>query len=70
MGGRFTEKDAMDFIFGECLDIRCVAIHGMDDADIGWEIVQHHMARPRERVIGRGTTPLEAAETAYKTFVR
>lgn len=56
-----TDKDMLELIERGCLDVRCVTIqNGGDDADIGWEVVEHHQIKPRERVIGRGTTPREA----------
>lgn len=49
----------------ECWDVRCISIPtGAGDADVAWEIIEHHMARPKERVVGRGSTPMEALNEA------
>ena len=48
-------------------DLRCTDIPtGGDDYDIGWIIVEHHIVEPRERIIGRGKTPIEAITEALK----
>ena len=59
--------DALRWLESECCDLRCVDWPtGADDSDIGWTVVQHHQAKPTERVIGTGRTPLEAIEDARK----
>ena len=48
-------------------DLRCVDIpSGGDDFSIAWQVIEHYMAKPRERIIGRGLTPIEALEQALK----
>lgn len=37
---------------------------GGDDADIGWHVIEYHMAKPHERRIGYGKTPQEALDAA------
>lgn len=37
---------------------------GGDDYDVVWEVVEHYMAEPHDRVIGTGSTPLEALQDA------
>lgn len=39
-------------------------IPGVDDADVGWRVIEYHMAKPHEREIGRGRTPREAIDDA------
>jgi hypothetical protein len=49
----------------ECWSIKCESYPtGGDDADVGWEVISHWQAEPRERVEGRGKTPLEALNDA------
>ena len=50
-----------------CWDLRCIDIPtGGGDSDIGWIVVEHNQAEPKERTIGRGKTPAEAIEQALK----
>ncbi|MGX9392523.1 hypothetical protein ACWX0K_20550 [Nitrobacteraceae bacterium UC4446_H13] len=52
----------------ECWSLRCVDIPtGGGDADVGWEVVGHHMAKPFERVVAFGRTPREAIATAIRS---
>lgn len=37
---------------------------GGDDYDVEWTVVSYHMAEPKERVVGRGSTPREAIQDA------
>jgi hypothetical protein len=47
-------------------DLRCVNIPtGGDDYDIEWHVIEHYMATPHERIIGRGSTVLEALRSAF-----
>lgn len=58
-------QPALEIIEQNCWDLRCVSLPtGAGDADIGWEIVEHHMAPPKERIIGRGNSPMEALNEA------
>lgn len=54
-------RAAWKFIEDECLDLRCIALPTAGgDADVGWVVVSHHMAKPVEREEGFGKTPLDA----------
>lgn len=56
---------ALEIIEQNCWDLRCVDIPtGAGDADIGWQIIEHHMAPPKERVVGYGNSPIEALNDA------
>jgi hypothetical protein len=47
--------------------VRCVSLPtaGGDDADIGWKVIEHHMAKPYERVVGENfNDDVRAAITA------
>lgn len=58
-------QPALEIIEQNCWDLRCVSLPtGAGDADIGWEIVEHHMAPPKERIIGRGNSPMKAFNEA------
>lgn len=51
----------------ECWTLRCVDIQtGGDDADVGWEVIQHHQAKPHERMIAFGRTPEDALRNAVE----
>lgn len=55
----------------ECWTLRCVDIQtGGGDADVGWEVVSHHQAKPHDRVIASGCTPEEALRKAAHDVVR
>jgi hypothetical protein len=43
------------------LDLRAVAVPLMDDADVAWEVIEHHMGEPRERVVSEYNRSLPAA---------
>ncbi|EKS37798.1 hypothetical protein [Afipia clevelandensis] len=59
--GSSRTETALDILEQNCWDLRCVDIPtGAGDADIGWHIVEHHMAPPKERIIGYGNAPLDA----------
>ena len=52
--------DAMDdtkllnFLRDECCDLRCDSSPtGGDDSEVYWKVIEHHMAKPHEREIGR-----------------
>lgn len=60
-----TEVEAFKWLEEERADLRCKAYPtGMGDADVGWEIVKHYMAKPIERTVGMGNTPLAAVQDA------
>jgi len=47
------DKARLDALAGESWDLRCFDVPtGGDDADIGWRVIGHWMAEPRERIIG------------------
>lgn len=49
----------------ETCDLRCVDVPtGGDDYDIGWRVIEHREAEPRERIIGFGETPIKAIKDA------
>jgi hypothetical protein len=59
------ERDWIEVLGEECWDLRCKNIPtGGDDYDVWWEVIQHHMAKPTERVVGEGATPQEALAAA------
>lgn len=48
-----ADKARLDFITDETLDLRCFDVPtGGDDYSVAWQVIQHHMAPPRKRVIG------------------
>ncbi len=51
----------------ETCDLRCVDLpaFGANDYDFEWVVIQHHMAEPQEREIGRGKTAIEAIKDAF-----
>lgn len=53
-----------------CWDLRCIDIPtGGGDADVGWNVIEHHMAAPRERIVGTGSSPAEALRAALTAKV-
>lgn len=48
----------------ECWTLKCQSYPGMDDAEVGWEVIEYHMAKPHERVVASGSTPLRAMREA------
>lgn len=62
-----AKNDLLDAMQAECWTLRCVDIPtGCGDADVVWEVVQHHMAKPHDRVIATGSTPREALAAAIR----
>jgi hypothetical protein len=50
-----------------CWTLRCVDIPtGGGDADVAWEVIQHHEAKPHERMVSHGKTPTEALQNAIE----
>lgn len=46
--------------------LKCVNVPtGGDDFDITWEVIEHYMDKPNERVIGCGTSPIDALNDAF-----
>lgn len=57
--------DYLAVLVEHCWDLRCVDVPtGCGDADVGWEVVGHWMAEPRERTLGYGCTPAQAIDEA------
>ncbi|OBR50243.1 hypothetical protein A6456_17845 [Paraburkholderia tropica] len=62
----------LDWLREECCDLRSISVPtGGDDADVNWIVIQHHMAQPREREIGRGFSddPRAAIDAARKAEI-
>lgn len=71
MAESITDKYLLDFLEGECLDLRAITVQaGRDDADVAWVVIQHYMAAPKEREIGTGKTPRQAITAAIKNMER
>jgi hypothetical protein len=50
-----------------CWTLRCVDIPtGGGDADVAWEVIQHHEAKHHERMVSHGKTPTEALQNAIE----
>lgn len=52
-----AKKDGalIDAVESACWDVRCEDIPtGQGDADVGWTVIEHHMAAPHEREVGIG----------------
>ncbi len=62
----------LDWLRDTCCDLRSVNVPtGGDDADVIWVVIEHHMAKPNEREIGRSITDdprgaIDAARAAAK----
>lgn len=47
-----ADKERLDFLQYESRDLRCFDMPtGSGDADIGWRVIGHFMAKPYERVL-------------------
>lgn len=62
------DKAMLDTVEAKCWDVRCEnTMVGFDDCDVGWMVIEHHMADPKERQVGiMGDTPREAITSAMK----
>jgi hypothetical protein len=60
------DSERLDWLESGCCDVRFRSepIADTGDADVYCDIVQHHMAKPRERVIGSSETIRAAIDTA------
>ena len=59
-------EKAMDELEYQSCDLRCLNVPtGGDDYDIEWVVIEHHMAEPKEREIGRGSSVMKALLTAF-----
>ena len=64
---RCAKPDLLAAMEQECWTLRCIDVPtGGGDADVAWEVVQHHMANPRDRVIASGKTPEQALTAALE----
>lgn len=49
---RTDDTKRLDALAENSWDLRCFDMPtGADDADIGWRVVEHHMAKPNERTV-------------------
>lgn len=60
------DSERLDWLESGCCDVRFRSepIADTGDADVYCDIVQHHMAKPRERVIGSSETIRDAIDAA------
>lgn len=64
---RCAGPDLLAVMEKECWTLRCVDIPtGGGDADVAWDVVSHHMAKPHDRVIATGNTPIKALAAAIR----
>ena len=56
----------LDFIEGDCVELRCKSSSNGDDADVYFEAVKFYMAIPKERVVGYGSTARGAIDFAME----
>lgn len=57
----------LDWLRDNSCDLRCIDVPtGGDDSDVHWVVIEHHMAKPHEREIGRSFSdePREAIDAA------
>ena len=65
--GWMRARKLLAWIEEEACDLRCINVPtGGDDAEIEWIVIEHHMANPKEREIGRGRTPIVALREAME----
>jgi hypothetical protein len=63
-----NDTEILNWLEANTCDLRCVSVPtGGDDADVLWEVVEHHMPPKGERVIGYGKTPRLAVIDAEKS---
>jgi hypothetical protein len=60
------DRQRLDFIESEAVDLRCREQRMMDDADVYYEVVDFWMKPPTERKIGHGGTPRRALDDAVR----
>lgn len=66
---RHPDTVLLDFVASEYLDLQAFEMPtGAGDADVGWKVIQHHMAAPKEREVGVAyrDDPREALREAMK----
>jgi hypothetical protein len=66
--GAMNDRELLDFMEANLVTVKCVNIPtpGGDDADTAFEVIQYHMAAPRERTIGYASTAREAIRAAIR----
>ncbi|WP_315129488.1 hypothetical protein [Comamonas antarctica] len=48
------DTEMLNILQSECWDLRCISVAtGGDDAEVHWQVIEHHMAAPHEREVGR-----------------
>ena len=48
------DTERLDWLRDNSCDLRCIDVPtGFDDYSIQWRVIEHHMAKPHEREIGR-----------------
>jgi len=58
-------EDWIKIIEANCWDLVCVSEPtGCGDADVVWQVIEHHMAEPKERVLAADLCPVRALENA------
>lgn len=68
---RHPDTVLLDFMAEEYLDLKAFEMPtGAGDADVGWKVIQHHMAAPKEREVGVAyrDDPREALREAMKAL--
>lgn len=60
------DTERLNWLESECAELRCKEDRGYDDADVYYEVWKFYMSLPRERPVGRGSTPREALDAAMK----
>lgn len=63
------DSKRIDHVQSECLDVRCMGEprYPAEDADVYFDVIEHHMAKPHERIIGTGRTVREAIDNSMST---
>lgn len=51
--GDSADTHMLNWLRENTCDLRCIEIQGFDDSDVDWVVIEHHMAEPHEREIGR-----------------
>lgn len=60
------DRDRLCLVERQCLTVECYdsPTPGGDDSQEMWRVVEYHMAAPKARYIGYGTTPRAAIDDA------
>ncbi len=69
-GSEPADTKRLDWLRDNSCDLRCFDMPtGAGDADIGWRVIEHHMAKPHERVVGEAfeDDPRKAIDAAIET---